>query len=650
MIIIIILKQLFKNVLISYMDNIFIQFIILLIEFIDSFRDESTKLIKTFDINDIDVLTDTGYKPISSIHMTKRFEIYKIVTSSGKVLECADTHIVFDDDMNQVYVKDLFVGSKIQTKDGVEYIISIERKHTVVNMCDITVDDNNHRFYSNDILSHNTTTSAIFLLWYVLFNFDKNALVLGNKGKTAKEILDKIKKIFYELPYYLRPGVQKWNEMEIVFDNGCRIMAETTTTRSGISFTYHCVLADEFAHIAPNILDEFYENLFPTITAGKARFIISSTQNGFNLFQRLWAGAVAQDNEYAPFETKWHEVPEWNPDTKSWEPRDEAWHRRQIANYGSEEAFNKQFGTAFDSNANALISNKKLKDISNYAIQFERKDLPGVEQYFVWHPDYNPITDLRKDKIIITCDLAEGGGHDYTTFIFNKVINDNGLVKYKTLGMFHQNEISLEKCAQILRDICNKYMDIYRYYISIEMNTYGELFVRYLKDLIDKDPDPDNFNYDVFLKFKKERYVGGKTKTEYKIGVKLDSKEKLFGCMNFKSLVENNRLENFNLQYINELYNFCDAEGNNVYKASYGHDDIVMAQMQISFFERSSIYNDFIEDTSEQNNDKYNYNIYDELDNYRYNDLERYGEGIFNDDEYWQFKYLNDSPHNRRLF
>ena len=40
-----------------------------------------------------------------------------------------------------------------------------------------------------------TTTSAIFLLHYTLFNFDKNALVLGNKYKTAKEILDKIKNI-----------------------------------------------------------------------------------------------------------------------------------------------------------------------------------------------------------------------------------------------------------------------------------------------------------------------------------------------------------------------------------------------------------------------------------------------------------------------
>ena len=39
-----------------------------------------------------------------------------------------------------------------------------------------------------------TTTSAVFMLHYILFNTDKNALVLGNKRKTAGEILDKAKK------------------------------------------------------------------------------------------------------------------------------------------------------------------------------------------------------------------------------------------------------------------------------------------------------------------------------------------------------------------------------------------------------------------------------------------------------------------------
>ena len=199
-----------------------------------------------------------------------------------------------------------------------------------------------------------TTTSAIFMLHYILFNVDKNALVLGNKRKTAIEILDKAKKIFFEIPYFLKPGIYKWNEGEIVLDNGCRLMAEATTINSGISFTFHCVLADEFAHIAPNIMESFYNNIFPTITAARARFIITSTQNGRNLFYRLYKASESGLNEYAHFVTNWWEVPEYNPDKKCWEKRDEEWHQRQVANYGSEEAFNSQFGTNFDISSNTL--------------------------------------------------------------------------------------------------------------------------------------------------------------------------------------------------------------------------------------------------------------------------------------------------------
>ena len=63
-------------------------------------------------------------------------------------------------------------------------------------------------------------------------------------------------------------------------------MAEATTINSGISFTFHCILCDEFAHVAPNIVEKFYNQIFPTITAGAARFMITSTQNGFNLFYK----------------------------------------------------------------------------------------------------------------------------------------------------------------------------------------------------------------------------------------------------------------------------------------------------------------------------------------------------------------------------
>lgn len=509
---------------------------------------------------------------------------------------------------------------KLMTPEGIQYVtLRPYQKNYLKHLTQ-------HRMsiYLSCRQSGKTTTSAIYMLWFILFNFDKNALVLGNKGKTAKEILDKIKKIFYELPYYLRPGVEKWNEMEIVFDNGCRIMAETTTSRSGISFTYHCILADEFAHVPANILDEFYENLLPTITAGKSQIIISSTQNGYNKFQRLWAGSVAGENEYAWFKTDWYEVPEWNPDTRQWEKRDEKWRQMQIGNYGGEDAFNRQFGTAFDSNANSLISNKKLKQIVNDGtVTFIEKDIPGCQQYFLWHPDFEPVEELKKGYFVITCDLAEGGGNDYTTFLFNQIVIENGMVKYKCRGMYHRNDVSLESSAYWLRYICKTYMTYGQFYVSIEMNTYGELFIRYLKDLIDSEPDYSKFNTDCILRFRIEKTVGGKIKVEYRIGIKMDKKEKLYGCLTFKTKYEADIIENHNDLFINEAYNFCDETGNNTYQASYGHDDIFMAQMQLVFFEKSSAYKNILENMkagNDGNNGNF-VNFYDQLFQAQYNPM-----------------------------
>ena len=115
--------------------------------------------------NGWEIETDTGFKPISKIYKTVEYEKY-ILKTINEVLECADNHIVFDENYNEVFVKDLKSGDKIQVKNGVETVISIENTHIKENMYDITVDDENHRYYTNGILSHNTTTTVCFLLWF----------------------------------------------------------------------------------------------------------------------------------------------------------------------------------------------------------------------------------------------------------------------------------------------------------------------------------------------------------------------------------------------------------------------------------------------------------------------------------------------------
>lgn len=597
-----------------------IQLIYLILKYLNTNSEE--KLIKSFELVGISVANENGWTDATHIHLTKPFEIYKLTLENGLTLNCADEHIVFTEDYKEKCVKDLTVNDYVITQYGLSKVVSVERTGKFVNMCDITVDNDRHSYYTNGILSHNTTTSAVFMLHYILFNVDKNALVLGNKRKTAVEILDKAKKIYLELPYFLKPGIYKWNEGEIVLDNGCRLMAEATTINSGISFTFHCVLADEFAHIQPNIMEKFYNNLFPTITAGKARFMITSTQNGYNLFYRLYKAAEAGISEYASFKTDWYEVPEWNPDKLCWEKRDETWHQLQVANYGSEEAFNSQFGTNFDISANTLISQKIISKRNQRLVEFVEKEMPGVpySSSWYWHPDFEPI-DCRKNYIVLTTDIAEGAGGDSTVCCVHRFI-EPGSNKLECIGYFKSNSLPREYATLSIQTFVTNLCHQDRTLLSFERNVYGEIFVKQMLENTEKNvPGCKDFDQSLFVKYYNE------SGTKFNYGIKITSGNKTAHCMLYKEDYEKDLLINNASQYMVELNNFSDA-GNGKYAAAFGHDDMVMAEIQLTFV-RDTLQYKLLKDEFETGADitmpDTIYNAFEVFDPYRsyYNIIEQ---------------------------
>jgi len=435
--------------------------------------------------------------------------------------------------------------------------------------------------------SGKTTTSAIFMLWYIIFNTDKNAMVLGNKRDTAVEILKKTKDIFYELPYFLKPGIRVWNEGKISLDNGCMIIAEATTPRSGIGYTLHCVLLDEFAHIAPNIQEPFYKNIFPTISAGRARLMITSTQNGLELFSKIYTAAVKGENEYAAFKVDWDQVPEWDPDKKIWYKRDDAWKQMQIGNLGSEDAFNEQFGTEFSSANNALISKKKLNDCAKSTIEFIVKDMLGCfNDDFYWDPDVD-IYDLRNQYLVLTTDISEGIGGDYTVQTFNQLIgvSDNNDPITKTIGYFRTNTLDDKECCSRLSEFYRNYLHPERFLISIEYNLYGELWIDKLKE----------HWYSNIIKFYNDDNYD-----KFKLGIRITKSSKNKMCKLFKTAFEKGYIQNNDVKFLLELKNF--AQSGSSYEASFGHDDMVMSQAQLVLAEESLQFKYLREDFEDRNN------------------------------------------------
>ena len=305
----------------KFLKSIAIKLLYLLIRFIEKIEyrdtdlnedDISKKIIDSINTSNLKVKSDTGYETVSKIHLTQPYTHWVVKTNNFQ-LQCADNHIVFVDNFKEIFVKELKVGDTIQTINGEEKIISLQKLNHKTSMFDASVDHPNHRLYTNGILSHNTICSSIMMLHYVLFNNNKNVLVTANKLDTAVEVLDKVREIYQRLPFFLQQGIVNWNQKFMVFENKSRIKGFATTKTSSIGQTADFLYLDEFAYLPDNIADKFYKSVFPTVSnIENSKIIITSTPNGFNLFHKLLTEAEKPEGEKSSYCAKrvyWWQVP-----------------------------------------------------------------------------------------------------------------------------------------------------------------------------------------------------------------------------------------------------------------------------------------------------------------------------------------------------
>jgi hypothetical protein len=284
------------------------------------------KFTDSIDISDWEVLSDDGYKDIVSIHKTVPYTIWKINLESGYSLECADDHIVFDEDFNEIFVKELIPGeSLVMTKDGPKKVLSVITTNEQEEMYDLTVDSKDHRFYTNGILSHNSTTLAGYLTWYVEFNSHKRASILANKMDIAKEIFSRVQFAVESLPLWLQQGVVEWNKTSFKLENGSVCFAAATSPSAVRGKSINLLLLDEFAHLTPKLSDEFIKSVFPTISSSKeSKMVIISTPKGLNHYYKLWNDAENGNNDFITVTGHWSEHPD----------RDESWAEAQRKELG----------------------------------------------------------------------------------------------------------------------------------------------------------------------------------------------------------------------------------------------------------------------------------------------------------------------------
>jgi hypothetical protein len=141
------------------------------------------KFIDSIDLNDFEVLTDTGFEDIKSIHKTIPYQLYELI-GNKTTIKGANTHIIFDENWNQKYLKDFKPADKYITKFGVDTVVELKIHKEADNMYDLTLSENsNQRYYTNGILSHNTNGLCSMSIGYVKKGY--NVLYIsGEMGDT----------------------------------------------------------------------------------------------------------------------------------------------------------------------------------------------------------------------------------------------------------------------------------------------------------------------------------------------------------------------------------------------------------------------------------------------------------------------------------
>ena len=450
-----------------------------------------------------------------------------------------------------------------------------------------------------------TICSSIFIAWYSVFNFDKNSLILSNKGATTREIIDKGKTILEHLPFFIKPGTLKWDVFNSKFDNGCRIIGQTTTKKAAIGFTIHLLFMDEFAHIPANFVNTFYENVYPTVSASSnSKVIITSTPNGFNKFYDIYTAADKGLSEYVPFRVDWWDVP----------GRDDTWMKQEVANLGSDEAFNRQYGNQFIAGSSLLLNASSLKKLTENQIEFEHQEIAEFDDAeidysgLLWQPNFN-LDEIEEDYNywVFSVDIAEGTGGDYSVInIFQiKMLDEKDWKGITTpgsfvdffgiqqVGRFRSNEHTIEEFAKTLYILAFDLFHSENVKLIIEWNMFGGELIKRMETVF---PQRNEFDEESIVKFKHR--VDAKIK---QFGLKVKKDNKPIFCQNFKKYISQNKIGIYDKDTVKESSTFGKLP-NGSYAGQLGNDDLIMTCINSSEFFTTLDFSEFVEE------------IYDDID------------------------------------
>ena len=411
--------------------------------------------------------------------------------------------------------------------------------------------------------SGKSTTMISYLLHHVLFNQDKKVAILANKLTTARELLQRLKKSYENLPKWLQQGIVEWNKLSIHLENGSKVIASSTSSSAVRGDTYSIILLDEFAFVPNNIAEDFFNSVYPTISSGKStKVVVVSTPKGMNMFYKMWKNAEKDKNSYVPIEVHWNEIP----------GRDQKFKEETIRNT-SERQWMQEFECTFLGSEDTLISSAKLA-----TMVFDDPVNSSTEGLDIFE-------EPKKDRIYIMCiDTCRAQGADYHAF----TVVDVTEMPYRVVAKFRNNEMPVLVYPTLIQKIGNYYNEAH---VLVEINDVGSE----VADILYQEMEYENVLL-VSNRGKKGQKVDGgfgeSGKVQY--GVRTSYQIKKLGCSILKEMIEQDKLLIPDLDIISEFSTFISKGVS--YEASEGyHDDLVDTLVLFSWLTTQSYFREIID-------------------------------------------------------
>jgi hypothetical protein len=410
-----------------------------------------------------------------------------------------------------------------------------------------------------------STSAAGYLLWYAMFTPDSTVLVAAHKYLGAQEIMQRVRFAYESCPDHIRAGVTSYNKGSIEFDNGSRIVAQTTTENTGRGMSLSLLYCDEFSFVRPSIATAFWTSISPTLATGGKAIITSTPNSDEDQFATMWKGAnkcvdsfgnetELGINGFKAFRSYWREHPD----------RDDKWAEQQRASLGDIK-FSREMDCEFIIEDETLIDPTTLAALESVLPEYKT----GQVRWFC-KPHPNSI-------YVVSLDPSLGTGGDNAAI---QVFDANTTTQ---VAEWYHNRTTIPAQVRILVDIC-KHINEHTHsphniYFSVENNTIGEAALISIAEYGEE-------NIQGYFLSEITAFGGRRVRK----GFNTTNKSKITACSKLKNLVESKRMKINSQNLVSELKTFVAAGTS--FSAKIGEtDDLVMsAVLAVRMMQQLQLY------------------------------------------------------------